>query len=254
VADLSHIYLVVHGSYNSLAEEHWQYGIRFLLSDSGSAPATSGTLPLVNVDLVDESRTETDWTIRNRWKATSGLATFQPDDWLNDQVAPALVSHFGAHLWGDVKVDGLKASPIGTDGKVVELATCVLDWTTAKPSGDGSTNPLPTENTTAISLRTPRIGPRGRGRVYYPVWSASVCDAQGRLADTPRTALLAEFIAQLEGMSLSAGDWWVLPIVTGDPWTQYGEVTEVRVGNVIDTQRRRRRQEPETYISGTPSY
>jgi hypothetical protein len=46
----------------------------------------------------------------------------------------------------------------------------------------------------------------------------------------------------------------VRPIVTGAPFVNYGVVTQARIGNVVDTQRRRRRSLPETVVTGTPSY
>lgn len=254
----SHAYLVVSGSYNSVPEEHWQYGIRFYINDDGaSSPANSGTLPLNDVGLTDVHRTETDWTIASNWSLTSGANTFNPDDWLNDQVAPALAAHFGAHVWGDVKVDTLKASPIGTDGHVVGGQTALLTWTGTKPSGDGSTNPLPLENSLVVSWATPRIGPKGRGRIYYPVMSSNVTGSDGRASSTVVSATLAEVVAQIEAMTTSSditGGWNVRPIVTGSPWTQYGIVTSVRVGNIIDTQRRRRRQTAEVYTAADTSY
>jgi hypothetical protein len=39
--------------------------------------------------------------------------------------------------------------------------------------------------------------------------------------------------------------------VIGAPWTQYGMINAVRVGDRMDTQRRRRFQVEETYVSAT---
>lgn len=258
MADFGHIYLVVSGGYVSVPEEHWQYGIRFHCIFSGTAPDDFGTLQTNPVDTSEVSRTETHWTIASNWHSHNLLETFQPDDWLNDQVAPALTSHFGSGLWGDVRVDSVKASPIDSTGHVADGRTSLLEWTSAHPQGSGSSNPLPLENSVAVSFQTPRIGPRGRGRIYYPVTDVTHVDAGGRLDSSSATATKNEVIAQIEGMSLTpsilTGAPWVLPIVTGDPWDEYGLVKSVRVGNVIDTQRRRRRQEVEVYVSGTTTY
>lgn len=40
------------------------------------------------------------------------------------------------------------------------------------------------------------------------------------------------------------------PVITGKPYVNYAVINEVAVGNVVDTQRRRRRSLPETYVSG----
>lgn len=39
--------------------------------------------------------------------------------------------------------------------------------------------------------------------------------------------------------------------VIGAPWTAYGMINSVRVGDRVDTQRRRRYQVEETYVSGS---
>lgn len=46
----------------------------------------------------------------------------------------------------------------------------------------------------------------------------------------------------------------VRPIVTGGNWTKYGLINQVRVGNVPDTQRRRRRSLVETITSEAVTY
>jgi hypothetical protein len=46
----------------------------------------------------------------------------------------------------------------------------------------------------------------------------------------------------------------VRPVVTGVPYEQYGVVKAVRVGNIVDTQRRRRNRLSEVYVSGAPTY
>jgi len=46
----------------------------------------------------------------------------------------------------------------------------------------------------------------------------------------------------------------VKPIVTGAPWTHYGVITSVNVGNVADSQRRRRRQLVEARTSLDVTY
>jgi hypothetical protein len=61
----------------------------------------------------------------------------------------------------------------------------------------------------------------------------------------------------LEGMAVNTGiiaGEWALPIVTGSPWTQYGIVQSINIGNVFDTQRRRRRQQVEVRSSSAVSF
>jgi len=63
--------------------------------------------------------------------------------------------------------------------------------------------------------------------------------------------------AFLEGIAVTGGvghSEWALPIVTGKPYDNYAVVTSVQVGDVMDTQRRRRRQLVESYHSEDVSY
>jgi hypothetical protein len=63
--------------------------------------------------------------------------------------------------------------------------------------------------------------------------------------------------ALLEGISIGSGvpaTWNVRPIVTGSPWGNYAVVNSVQVGDVMDTQRRRRRQLVEARAAYSPSY
>jgi hypothetical protein len=257
LTEATHVYLVVSGGYVSIPEEHWQYGIRFALGSWVSAPADDGPLPTFVIDADSVNRTETDWTITSAWKTTIAAQNFQPDDWLNDQVAPAVFDNFGNGLWGDVRVDSVKASPITATGHVAEGRTSLLTWTSNHPLGSGSVNPLPLENSLAVSWNTTRPGPKGRGRIYYPVMSHTVTDAEGRCSTTQVNNTLAEVVAQIEAMVYQAtggGTLKIFPIVTGSPWSQYGKITEARVGNVIDTQRRRRRQTKEVYTGATVTW
>lgn len=256
MTQMSHIYLAVGGHYQSIAEERWQFGIRFLLTNQSSTPDNAGTLALTDVGAVSESRSETDWDITTTWNATSGIDTFHPDDWLNDQVAPALATNFDFKCWADVKVDSVKAYPIATTGNSVGGRVSDLEWTGSFPAGSSSSNPLPLENSLVVSWHTPQIGRRGRGRIYLPVMTTAALDTHGRATTTATTACLASAVSMIQDMSRSrtffSGGFWVLPIVTGAPWTQYGVITSVTLDDVIDTHRSRRRQESAT-LSGPTS-
>jgi hypothetical protein len=60
------------------------------------------------------------------------------------------------------------------------------------------------------------------------------------------------FLAALS--DLGGGDGNMRPIVTGGNYTKYAVINSVRVGNVMDTQRRRRNRLTEVYTSGAVSY
>ena len=67
--------------------------------------------------------------------------------------------------------------------------------------------------------------------------------AAGHIAGTGKTLLNALKVGSFGVTAV------VRPVVIGSPWTTYFRITQTRVGNVVDSQRRRRRQITETYES-----
>jgi hypothetical protein len=93
--------------------------------------------------------------------------------------------------------------------------------------------------------------------MFMPPITIVNVDADGFLSSTDQTAARDAAVTFLEAIGVDVGTGGtqkLRPIVTGSPWNRYGVVTQVRVDNVIDTQRRRRRQLEGTTINGTPSY
>jgi hypothetical protein len=257
MADATHLYVVFSGGYTDHPEEHWQFGVRFLLVNSVLAPDPQGTLPTFGVTPVTVARTEAHWTIESTFDADLGVPTFHPDDWLNDQLGPICDANFGTGISTKVRLDAIKVSPINASGHVEGGMTAHLEWTASNPTGADSANILPLENSIVVSLQTPRIGRKGRGRYYLPPATVSSVNADGLIDSTKLSALLANQVTFLEGMAVNTGiiaGEWALPIVTGSPWTQYGIVQSINIGNVFDTQRRRRRQQVEVRSSSAVSF
>jgi len=76
-----------------------------------------------------------------------------------------------------------------------------------------------------------------------------------RLATTPQADILDAHVTFLESIGVQVSDDVnVRPIVTGKPYVDYAVVTQVQVGNVIDTQRRRRNRLTEVRVSDSVSY
>lgn len=261
MANEKHLLLTATGGWvdTDLSSEIWQVGLRLVLN-FGSTDAID-TLPN-NWDPVATtiSRTETDWNIDGNWSvAGPSLGTFSPDDFLNDQAAPAFDD------WMDTagrstgcRLDALKLYPIGTNGKAIPAppfssgTPCTLTWTANNPLGATAGNLMPINNAIVASHRTGQIGRPGRGRMFIPGFAAGANSADGRVDGTVLGFLLGAQVALLEACrlgALSTAGVNVLPIVTGGGYTQYATISQVRVGNVWDTQNRRRRQLVETYSS-----
>nr|CRY95142.1 hypothetical protein [uncultured prokaryote] len=255
MANEKHLYLTVGGGYVStltqLANETWQFGIRCSLVFGQTDPV--GTLPS-NWNPVSASinRTETDWNITGNWTvAGPGLDSFAPDDWLNDQAAPAIeafIATSGLFSTG-VQLREAKVYPIGTDGKAVPAppyaggSPVTLTWTGTLPIGGASGEIMPPQNTMVLSHRTNQIGRKGRGRIFAPPLTTGAVD-DGQISSASRAALSAAHVTLLEDVAYGTyptQDLEVRPAVIGAPWTTYATINTSVVDSAFDTQRRRRR-------------
>jgi len=258
MADAVCMYVVLRGGYTFSSAETWQTGFHCMLVADPSTPDFVGTLPTFSVDDADVHRTETDWTIVADWKAGLGVGSnINIDDWLNDQIGNELRNVVFPHASNKVQLREIHAWPIGADGLVVDGRSAVLAYTGSLPGGSNSGNPLPVENSPVVSLQNGRIGAHGRGRMYWPVMPASEVDATGLWTHADRDALAVDMQTFFQDIALTGGlghDEWLLPIVFWKAAHKYAVITGVRVGDVIDTQRRRRRQLTESYHHEDISY
>ena len=265
MAGEKHLLMTVQGGYtdSDLINEKWQTTLRLALfaGPSGDSAPDIGTLPN-NWEPVaaSVSRVETSWTITSNWSIDLGSgASFAPDDYLNDQVAPALSSWFANTTHSNqCRVEQVRLYPIGSDGKAVPAvpyligSPCTLTYTGSYPTGSGASGIMPLQIALVASHRTPQIGRRGRGRMFLPGISSTAVSTDGQVSTTPRNAARDQQIAFLEAVSYldALTEWFLIPAVIGSPWTQYSRISSVQVGNWPDTQRRRRNGLVETYSSG----
>lgn len=260
MANEKHLYAVFQGGYtdSSNSSEVWQFGVRLILNFGD--PDLHGTLP-DGWDVTDDSGTSstTNWDSTFTFGVDAGLlGTFDPMSYTEDYLQPSLEAFMNTNTFSThTKATHIKLSPIGSNGKVIELRTVVSTANTSLP-GAHSGNMMPTESSRAVSFGTPVIGRRGRGRIYLPAGSVSDVAADGYIGSSPVIEAASDTQTFLEGISytgVGTGDQpHVRPIVTGSPWTKYGIITHGNVGNVFDSQRRRRRQLVEARYDFTPSY
>lgn len=259
MAGEKHLYLVAKGSYedSSLSAETWQTGIR-LWADI-SVPDDQGNLPTTGDYASDSgSSTEGDWDITWDWQwTTTGGTVIVPHDYLNDQAGPAFAAFFNAaYVSAKTRCDSLTLYPMLATGRVFEARKAVLTYHTGPPGTDSS-NMLPPEVSCCLSLQTPQVGRRGRGRMYMPPAGTGEVSSQGFVSSGHTAALAtagATLMAALAVESIDPSSTHVRPIVTGVPYTRYGVVESVNVGNVWDAQRRRRRQLIETRTDEAVTY
>lgn len=267
MAGEQHLLLEIGGSYTSASgasSEIWATTLRFAIvfgtvDDTGTLPSTLGVLTH------EVNRVETGWTIVGNWKISNLGIDWSPDDWLNDVVAGTVSTWIATVIASSVvTVETLKLYPIiGPSGKAIpnpdqtQGSPMTLTFTGTLPHGGGTSFPLPLQNSVVASHRTQQVGRRGRGRMYLPVMAADGIDAAGRLTSTRQADVLAAQVAMVGGLYFSGTGtdlFNVRPIVTGKPYAKYGVISEVQVGNVMDTQRRRRDRLEETRISTPITY
>ena len=255
-----HVYLTVSGDYtdSALSGEGWQFGIRY--RQSFGAADVAGDLPTdIDIERQIVSRDETDWTITGNWKANKVAATFSPDDWLNDQVAPAVATLFGyPDISSKVRVLALKAYPIGSPlGHAIPAPPFATGTPMAlvykggsQPVGGGSSNIAPLQLSIVTSFLTAQPGRHGRGRIYLPGLPVGKVNANGMISSGDQTEYATVIRDFLADTSITSGlGALVDPIVTGTPYTTYSKINAVRCGRVVDTQRRRRKSLTESYVS-----
>lgn len=265
MANEKHLRIQFSGGYSGAgepAEEIWAFNVRMALVFG--AVDNLGTFPN-DWTVEPDFRTETDatYTIDNTWRGDGPLiASYDPVSHMVDQVRPAAAAFIsGFDFASRTQLRQITIYPCDTTGNSIGGNFTKLTYTSGFPAGIG-TGMLPLENSIAVSWQTQRLGPRGKGRIFTPVPGTSVLDTDA-LVSTSKATLLAERAKDfLEGLCTTNDDSGTTrPVVTGPTakpgipaYTQYGVVTQVRVGRVIDTQRRRRNKESEQYVIDTPSY
>lgn len=257
MGDINHLYLVAKGGYedSDLTEESWQCGIRLMpfLSDTGDIGAPPMAFDCVSDTL---SGSATNWTSTANFLCEGGVNDIDPADYVAT-AGKAWQDFFedtNAYISDAVLVKSVTLYAMGSDGKVINTdvgPAKAVAVPTAAVDGANAGGLLPIQNTVVLSLRTPNTTRRGRGRIYLPgATTAIVGTTDGLINNTLIRGNIATAGKDLLN-DLKSGTFGVdavlRPVVIGSPYTTYFRVTQVKVGNVVDSQRRRRRNITEAY-------
>lgn len=130
----------------------------------------------------------------------------------------------------------------------------LAEATKATPTPGSGAQAHPFQTAIVCSLRTTTPGGRGRGRLYWNATGQAINTSDLRVASATTTSIVAGFKTFLSGMSAAI----VTPVGGSAPlavWSRLNStlapVTELRVGNVLDTQRRRRDALTEAFSTTT---
>lgn len=146
------------------------------------------------------------------------------------------VFHTGT-VWNDILVNLI---PDNGAGPVIDSA--IVSFSDAGADSNGT---LPTQCAICISLQTSLAGSRNRGRFYLPPPGVQSLTTAGRLDSGALTGLSNGLTAWKNSL---IGDGFTLVVLSRSEGAQT-VVTNLRIGNVIDTQRRRRNGLSEVYTS-----
>lgn len=209
----------------------------------------------------------------------SGLMRFAmvfnfPNDVGNQCVMTGHVNRTGASTPDDSDVDNVMAVlstwwTSGQDGeaslKSLVSSLCTLDYITCQKiqptppaavrtlsvgtAGTSGSSALPPQCAVVLSLRTALSGRRYRGRMYLPGIPTSKVTSNGTLTTTDRQAYADSAKGMMVAMDalFSGSDELCVYSRVED---HKERVTSIRVGNRIDTQRRRKIP-GETYVTGS---
>lgn len=113
---------------------------------------------------------------------------------------------------------------------------------------------MPAQSAQVVSIRTNTPGASGRGRIYWPKLGGSL-DTSGRIPAADVTAFIADMKTYLLGIrsdlaTAFTGIGFDLAVRSRQTATT-PHATRIQVGNVVDTQRRRRDALPEAYTTAT---
>lgn len=154
---------------------------------------------------------------------------------------------------------GLMSSSTTVTGARVEARTAagVLEATAtalrvAPVTGSGP-DPHPYQTSVVVSLRTNTAGARARGRSYWPATGAGIQTATLRLDSGLHPGIPPAFVSYFSAIeaAITASVGSVQLAVWSRSNAALTNVTFLLVGDVFDTQRRRRDQVPESYIQAT---
>lgn len=208
--------VTIFGTMFSAAEE-WSTG--FFLGNEGSDAADPTT---AGADMV-----------RDAWETFFELST--------------------SHISGDWKCEGVKLALLNEDGHT-DLSNVVTSYYATPISGGEGGGSLPPQVSLSAQLASdiPR-GPGAKGRMYLPGIRTPINSATGKIGSTEATQVataLKNFFNTVNGSFDAPGQLVNASqgrLGIGGVAPLNATVTKVRVGDVYDTQRRRRNALTETY-------
>lgn len=161
----------------------------------------------------------------------------------------------GAFMLSSLSLQGsINAARLEVRDDVTDGLIAISEQARSSPVTGSAAIRLGAQNAVVCSIRTDSPGASGRGRVYWPALGATV-GTNGRLSAPAPGSLVADFKAYFLAMRSALAT--AFPTIGFDLAVRSKttkttpHAVRIQVGNVIDTQRRRRDSLPESYTSLT---
>ena len=183
------------------------------------------------------------------------LADTEPDASGLDEIAANVLAAWTAHIFSGTPgaqlstycaMDGVKAYSLDAEGHALAMGLAVPDG--GSPTGSAATG-LPMQLAVCVSLNTARPGRSYQGRSYLAGLAGEAVSASGLLTEATTLIFANAFAAMMSEVNAStyAGGEGLTLGVLSKLKTNIQDITHVRVGNIVDTQRRRRNAVAEAY-------
>lgn len=189
--------------------------------------------------------------------ASTSVAWIQTDgDTIADRaVATSAIADQCDAFWSAIKGSfAITLNYVGSHQAVIDVNGHVDETFTydrAPQNGFSDNNNLPSECAIVVSLKTAVNNRRGRGRMYLPCPAVNALQNSGRLTAGTTTSI-ADGAEDFLLVTLTAGGHDFVPVVASKADFALRPITQLKVGDVVDAQRRRRDALSEVYQVRTP--
>lgn len=190
-----------------------------------------------------------------------GLSPDTPDQTDTDGILAEVLStvngtDFGAGLRAMISssstITAVRVERRAEDESILNVAEGLV---TTPLAGTGTASKTP-QDSFVISLRTATPGARGRGRMYLPALGATLSPSF-TLSTPSVNTVIGEAKIWLQAINTAIDDYYIgassalRAALSVRSVTDHvcRDVTQIQIGSVLDTQRRRRDDLPETYTS-----
>nr|CRY96625.1 hypothetical protein [uncultured prokaryote] len=180
--------------------------------------------------------------------AAAGAAT-QPEDLdIYADAWSAYIARAESGISIYARLDSVKVNLVGADGRYVSKGeTGEVQIPNNTVGGANSSQQWPNQCTMAVSLATARARGAGSKGRFFPPMAMTILGSDGRIAPTDAAAMAASADELITTLNTGAGSGLTVVVASAVGAGSLRPVTEVRVGRVPDTQRRRRSALDEDY-------